>query len=79
MGLSHTYSISFIGANSEVMCGSTNGISASYCMGGVCKYTYHLTSSKCVNSENIVAYLSATNVLGQGIPYNTTIGSDKSG
>ena len=74
MGLSHAYYISLIDANSEVTCGSTN-ISAESCTGGVCKYTYRLHSSKCLNSENIIAYLRATNVLGRGAPYNTTIGN----
>ena len=73
LGLSHSYSIKlfFIDVNSEVPCGSTN-ISASSCIGGVCKHKYNISLSGCHNLEEkdktIFVKVSAMNVLGNGPP-----------
>ena len=69
------YSISFIDVDFGVMCGSTN-VSASSCMEGMCEHTYSFCSYACLNSENIIVNVLATNVLGSGSPYNITVGKN---
>ena len=56
-------------------CGSAN-ISASSCVMGICHLSFDISSSSCHNSMSDVINVNvfASNVLGSGHPYNTTVG-----
>ena len=74
-GYGINYTISYFDPKSGYKCGSTNLLSSS-CEKELCNHTFEICSSTCLPASDILARVSATNMLGEGPTKSATIASN---